>query len=358
LSRFEDRVVLSWIEPDGSGGPALRFSTREGKGWSTPRTAAQDPRLAADGADASGVVPLAGGSLAAHWSLERDGSSYARDLAAAVSRDGGATWSTPSRPHRDGTATEHGMATLVPRADAGRFGLVWLDGRAGEQSTYGEGGTGLYWADWNGDGFDPEVVLDPRVCDCCKTAGAMSPSGPLVAYRDREADELRDTAIVREVNGAWSSPSPLHADGWRLTACPTNGPAVATRGARAVVTWFTGAGSSPSVSAVVSADGGATFAAPVRIDGGFPSGRVDATVLADGSAVVVWLEKHGDRGEVRARRIDAAGIPAEPILVAETSAARTSGYPRVAAVGAREAIVAWTDTAPPGRVRAAVVTLP
>jgi len=85
---------------------------------------------------------------------------------------------------------------------------------------------------------------------------------------------------------------------------------------------------------------------------------VDATTLPDGSAVIVWLEKIGDRGEVRARRIGPANELAAPVLVAETSAARTSGYPRAVAVGARDVLVAWTDTAPPGRVRATVVTVP
>jgi hypothetical protein len=250
------------------------------------------------------------------------------------------------------------MATLIPRPEPGRFGIAWLDGRAGEMSDSGEGGTALYWADWNGSGFDPEVVLDPRVCDCCKTAGAMAPAGPLLAYRDRDADERRDTSIVREAGGRWSAPSTLHADDWRLTACPTNGPAVAARGDRVVVAWFTGAGSTPTVSAALSGDGGHTFATPLRIDGGSPSGRVDATTLADGSFVIVWLEKIGERGEVRVRRIGPANELGAPILVAETSAARSSGYPRAMAVGERDVLVAWTDTIPPGRVRATLVTVP
>jgi len=358
LAQLGDRLVLSWIEPAAPGGPALRFASREGSGWSTPRTAAQNPRLAADGADAPGVVPLSDDSLAAFWTLKRPGSTFARDLEVALSRDGGTTWSPPTSPHHDGTATEHGMATLVAGAEPGRFGLAWLDGRAGELSATGEGGTALYWADWNGNGFDPEVVLDPRVCDCCKTAGAMAPPGPLLAYRDRDLDERRDTSIVREAGGRWSTPSTLHADGWRLTACPTNGPAVAVRGDRAVVAWFTGAGSAPTVSAVLSNDGGTTFAAPLRVDDGSPSGRVDATMLPDGSAVIVWLEKIGERGEVRARRVGPASDLAPSVLVAETSAARTSGYPRVVAIGARDVLVAWTDTAPPGRVRATLVTVP
>src|SRR5678816_2869992 len=123
---------------------------------------------------------------------------------------------------------DSGMATLLPLKD-GRFGFAWLDGRAGESSQYGEGGTALYWAAWNGAGFDPEVELDPRVCDCCKTTAALTPTGPLVAYRDRDPEERRDTSMVREIAGAWEAPTQLPADGWNLKACPTNGPAAASR---------------------------------------------------------------------------------------------------------------------------------
>jgi len=358
LAEFDNRIVLSWVEPEGSTGGTLRFAVREGGAWSSPRTAAHDPRLAADSSDVPGVVPLTGGGLAAHWCVKRDGSDHARHLLAAVSSDSGATWSAPVKPHSDDTSTEHGMATLIPLAAPGSFGVAWLDGRAGELAAYGEGGTGLYWARWNGTAFDGETVLDPRVCDCCKTAGAAMASGPVIAYRDRGADELRDTSIVRDEPGGWTAPASLHADGWRLTACPTNGPAVAARGDRAVVAWFTGAGSGPSVWAAQSSNGAQSFSPPLRVDGGSPSGRVDATMLADGSSVVAWLEKLGDRGEVRVRRITPDGAAAEPVVVGTTSAARSSGYPRIVATGDREVLAAWTETGSPGRIRAAIVIVP
>src|SRR5262245_2615419 len=246
LAAFDGRVVLSWVEPQGDGG-ALRYAVREASGWSAAKTAAQDPHLAADGADVPGVVPLLGGALAAHWCVKRDGSTHATTLLTAISRDAGASWSAPARPHRDDTSTEHGMASLIPLSQPGGFGMAWLDGRAGELATYGEGGTALYWAQWDGQGFGPETVLDPRVCDCCKTAGTATASGPVVAYRDRDADDRRDTSVVRERDGRWEAPGNVHADGWRLTACPTNGPAVAAQGDRTVVAWFTGAGAGPSV---------------------------------------------------------------------------------------------------------------
>jgi hypothetical protein len=358
LSASGDRVVLSWVEPDSAGRPTLRFATREGHGWTAARTVVRNAALASDNADVPAVVPLGDGSLAAHWTVKRDGSPHARDLMVATSNDGGQTWSAPVRPHRDDTASEHGMATLVPANATGAFGICWLDGRAGALSEYGEGGTSLYWADWSGGAFGPDVLLDPRVCDCCKTSAAEGSRGPLVAYRDRSTADKRDISVVHREGTAWSTPRPVHDDGWSLTACPTNGPAIATRGELTAVAWFTGANATPAVWAALSADGGTTLAAPVRVDGGSPVGRVDATMLPDGSAAVVWLERKGGSADVSVRRISAGGGAAAPLVVAKTSPARASGYPRVVATGARDVLVAWTETGPPGRVRAATVTLP
>jgi hypothetical protein len=357
FSEFGGRIVLSWVERDAAGTPSLRFATRDGDAWSAPKTVLRESRLASDWADVPSVVPLGDGALAAHWTVMHDGSRDARDLLVAVSRDGGLTWSPPASPHRDGTASEHGMATLVPTGTNDDFGVCWLDGRGGAQSDYGEGGTSLYWADWEGGGFRPEILLDARVCDCCKTSASRGSSGPLVAYRDRETGERRDIAVVHRSGAGWSAPVSVHQDGWSLVACPTNGPSIVASGAGAAVAWFTGAEAKPSVWTALSKDGGTTFGAPVRLDGGAPVGRVNAAMLADGSTAVVWLERKGDRAEVRVRRVAADGGLTSPVVVGTTSAARTSGYPSIAANGANGALVAWIETGSPGRLRASVVPL-
>jgi len=358
LASDGDRLALSWVEPDAGGGAAVRFSLWRGGGWSPVQLAARDPRLVKDGADVPGVVPLPDGSLAAHWTVGRGSSEYARDLFVSISRDGGATWSAPASPHRDGTVTEHGLATLVPGLSGAPFGIVWLDGRAGEGTAHGEGGTALYWASWNGGSFDAEVLIDPRVCDCCKTAAAVAAAGPIVAYRDRGDDERRDISLSLHVSGDWSPPVSVREDGWRLTACPTNGPSITARADLVWAAWFSGAGSDPAVRATWSTDGGRTLADAVRVDGGNPSGRVDAAILPDGAAAIVWLERKRDRAEVRVRRARPGGSLSEAIVAGETSASRKSGYPRVAAVGGRDVLVAWVETGEPGRLRASVVTLP
>jgi hypothetical protein len=357
LSQSGGRVVLSWVEPDAAGVPTLRFAQRSGGAWGPPKTATRDPLIAADSADIPSVVPIGDGGLAAHWTVKRNGSSHARDLFVAVSGDGGTTWSRPTRPHRDDTESEHGMATILPTGPQDAFGICWLDGRSGALSEYGEGGTSLYWADWTGEGFAPEVLLDERACDCCKTSAALGPKGPLVAYRDRSEAERRDLAVVRRDGAVWSAPAPVRGEGWSISACPTNGPSIVARGDRAAVAWFTAADATPSVWVAPSTDGGATFGTAVRIDGGSPVGRVEATMLADGSTAVVWLERSGKDAEIHVRRVGPDGRLGSPVFVAKTSTARASGYPTLAAAGDRDVLIAWIETGSPSRIRAATVTL-
>ena len=357
LSQSGNRIVLSWVEPDAAGVPTLRFARRDNAAWGAPKTASRGPLLAADSADIPSVVPTSDRGLAAHWTVKRNGSAHARDLLAAVSGDDGVSWSRPARPHRDDTESEHGMATILPTGPRDEFGICWLDGRSGALSDYGEGGTSLYWADWTGEGFGPEVLLDERVCDCCKTSAALGSRGPMVAYRDRGEAERRDIAVVRRDGTGWSAPRPARGDGWSLSACPTNGPSIAARGGHAAVAWFTGADATPSVWTALSADGGTTFGTAVRLDGGAPVGRVEAAMLADGSTAVVWLERSGKDAEIHVRRVGPDGRLGSPVFVAKTSTARASGYPTLAAAGDRDVLIAWIETGSPSRIRAATVTL-
>jgi signal transduction histidine kinase len=108
-------------------------------------------------------------------------------------------------------------------------------------------------------------VVDTRVCDCCQTSAAMTSKGPVVVFRDRSAAEIRDIAISRYVDGAWTASAPVHADNWEVNFCPVNGPAIVASGDTVAVTWFTGARDPSKVQVAYSTDAGATFGAPIRV---------------------------------------------------------------------------------------------
>ncbi len=354
LARDRDgRVYLSWLEPAGDSAHALRFATLQDGAWSAPRTIAQRSDFFVNWADFPSLVPLSGRTLAAHW-LQRSGSArYAYDVRIAQSADGGETWSEPLVPHRDGTATEHGFVSLFPIRDS--LGAVWLDGRNFAQAAKGESADMMLLMTTVGPAGGPgaERIVDERVCDCCQTSLAIASSGPLVVYRDRLEGEIRDISIARWSDSGWSRGTVVHADDWKIDACPVNGPAIAAAGDRVAVTWFTNVRDTARVYLAMSTDAGITFAPPTRIDDGNPVGRVDVELDDQGGAIVSWMEFTSDQqADVRVRRVDAQGAPGTAVIVARTSGARASGFPRMVSRG-DDLIFAWTEAGTPSRIRVA-----
>ncbi len=341
-------ILMSWQEPEGDG-DAVRTSRLSDSVWSEPATIAQARDLFVNWADFPSIIELPDGSLAAHW-LQREGpGTYAYGVRIARSRDGGRSWSEPVAPHRDGTLTEHGFVSLFPAAGEA-VAAVWLDGRdyaraaAADEPEPREAEMALRYAEIEETGrLQAEVVLDPRTCDCCQTSVTITSTGPLLAYRDRSETEIRDIAVVRLVDGIWTSPRAVHEDGWRIPACPVNGPALAGDGDHVVAAWYTAASERPRVLVAFSEDAGAHFAAPLRADEGTPLGRVDVELLPDGSALVLWLEAGEDGARVSARRIQIDGASSPAATVAVTDVSRLSGFPRMALTGS-VVVLAWTDT--------------
>jgi hypothetical protein len=357
LATAGGRVWLSFIAENGPE-HLLQVACRSSGRWTGPHTVARGESLLANWADFPSCVPLADGSLAAHWLALRSGGRYAYHVQIARSPDGIA-WSSPFRPHRDASPTEHGFVSLVPDP-LGGLTAVWLDGRAYAGKEEGDPGaeTSLRAADWTPAGLGDEAVLDPRVCDCCQTSAVRASSGLVVAYRDRAEDETRDIAIVRRVEGSWTAPRPLARDGWRIPGCPVNGPVLAASDDRVAAAWFTMAADTARVQVAVSEDGGATFSKPVRVDGAKALGRVDVALLPRGDVLVVWLETtDAGVGEVRARRVGRDGVLHAAFGIARTSAERAAGFPHV--VVARDSIFfAWTADAEPPQVGMAALALP
>jgi hypothetical protein len=188
-------------------------------------------------------------------------------------------------------------------------------------------------------------------------SATITASGPLVAYRDRTEDEIRDSSVVRQVNGAWTPPVTVHNDGWQIAACPVNGPAVEARGDTVAIAWFTGAQDTARVRVAFSVDGGATFSGVLRIDGGAPAGRVGIALDDRGDAIVSWLERvPPDAAEVRVRRVSRSGTMGTPFTISRTSAARASGFPRIVRRG-DALIAAWTVPGDSARVQVGEVSL-
>ncbi len=355
LARTSDgAVVLTWFEPVAGRRHALRVALRTAEGggrWSEPRTIAASDSFFVNWADFPSLVALADGSWIAHWLARVPGGVYAYHVRLAVSRDRGMTWSRPLTAHRDRSPQEHGFVAMVPWDDS-TAALVWLDGRAMKPAGLaheggGEGGGDMtlrFGTVTSSGRLGEEVLLDARTCECCQTALARTTGGLVAAYRDRSSEEIRDIAVLRRVGGAWSAPVHVAQDNWHYPGCPVNGPALSASSDTVAIAWFTAPGNAAHVFAAFSFDGGASWGTPIRVDDGRPVGRVDVELLADGSALVTWLETGRAQAEVRARRVHSGGHPARSWRVSESSDARSSGFPRMLRVG-DEILFAWTSAA-------------
>lgn len=328
-----DRVILSWME-SLTGAGVVKFSERTATGWTPSQVVASSPALMVNPADVPMVLALPNNDLVAAW-LQENGSEEMYDLRLTWSKDGGKTWSRPTSAHQDGTRTQHGFPAMFPLA-AG-VGMVWLDGR---ETVSPSGAMTLRAAQFAPDGaIRSDVVIDKRVCDCCPTSAAMTAEGPIVAYRDRSADEIRDIAVSRFVDGRWSAPVLVHRDGWKINGCPVNGPAISARGAAVAVAWFTVQQGTGRAFAAFSSDNGRTFGAPIRVDDGVAIGRLQVSLLKDRSAAVSWIESKDPGSFFNVRRIARDGSRSPAAFIAEGLA---STHPKM--VYARdELLLSWVE---------------
>ena len=334
-------VFLSWMEKKNKQS-TLKFSTFSGEQWTEPVTIATGNNWFVNWADYPVLISNGNQQLIAHY-LEKSGAStYAYDVKYTTSPDNGKTWSDAKILHDDGKQAEHGFVSMMPYGE--KFFVCWLDGRntVSEDSGSHDGHHGqmsIRGAILTKEGIkENEWELDNRVCDCCQTAVAITTTGPIVVYRDRSENEIRDMSIVRFVNGQWTTPKIIYADQWKIKGCPVNGPRADAIGNNVAIAWFAMKDDKGQVKIIFSSDGGNTFKAPVQIDEGNPIGRVDVVMLDEKTAMVSWMEG----ADIKAIKVSSDGTREKPIMIAASSNARSSGFPQMTKAG-NKLIFALTD---------------
>jgi hypothetical protein len=109
------------------------------------------------------------------------------------------------------------------------------------------------------------------------------------------------------------------------------------------------------VTVAFSRDGGASFGEPIRVDGGHPAGHVDVALLADGSAVVTWVEQQKAGASIEAIRVRSDRTRGAGVRVAQIASASAAGFPRIA-ISKDNVMVAWTGD--PAGVQLALLHIP
>lgn len=346
-------LLLAWTNSQPGRRHILQFSRYDpalARWLHAPTTIAVGNSMFVNWADTPHITATPDGALWVHWLQKSADAPYAYDVVVATSRNGGARWSAPLLPHDDGTQTEHGFVSLWPQSrDA--LGIAWLDGRntgGGDHDTHVGGGAMTLRAATIGPDLRVRdgVELDAMTCDCCQTSVAMTARGPLLVYRGRTAGEIRDILATRRDGEAWTTPARVHADDWKMPACPVNGPSVAAAGEAAVVGWYTAPDNVPVVKLARSEDAGDSFGAPVVLDHGEAvQGRV-AVALDDGQAWALWLREDGGGQSLwLSRRSADLATEHERIELARLQGrGRATGFPQLA-LHRGVAYVVWTDVA-------------
>jgi hypothetical protein len=328
----DGNLLLSWVESD-----VLKYSIRKGTQWSETRTIAAHRHFFHHPAELPEVIAMPGGSLLAHWIETPNTESETEFIYVSSSRDG-IKWTTPVMGHHDHSEVQHGLASMAPDGDK-EASIFWLYASKGPDKP-----TQLMRTVVSVDGNEvKEEMLAADVCECCPTAVARTTRGLLVAYRGHTKDDIRDIAVTRLESGRWTSPKIVYPDKWQVDACPVNAAAVAAKGDKVAISWYTASGDNARVELSVSGDSGATFSKAAVVSTGQAYGYTSIALDDAGGAFVSWLERGGDGAKVLARHISDAGA-AGPVVQVAAGTRKNLGYPRIVRAG-NETWIAWnTDS--------------
>ncbi len=262
------------------------------------------------------------------WYLKKhDEGTYSYNIWLVQSFDNGATWQPPTQLNNDNSGGEHGFADIIPLGDS--FLISWLDGRntIGHHGAHG-GAMMVNWAIINADGsVHSNETLDSRSCDCCHTALASVGGAPMLAYRDRSEEEVRDIAISRWNGAKFTESAPWHEDNWQISGCPVNGPSVIDRQGKAALAWYTQAKGNAELKFKVAGS------APITLSN-TTLGRIDALQYGRYS-FISHLSSTTDSGStVKIIRLDSTDLSAtaNTFRITASSAQRSSGVPRMAII--------------------------
>lgn len=357
LESTKGEMILTWLEPLSPQGYRFRLAVSQGDRWTDPATITSGKDISMFPADLPGVTEAKDGTLTAYWQVtdKSNGDRYATIIQVASSRDGGRTWSTPTKPYHGAHPGQHGFISAFPVDE--QVGFVWLDAeeqqyipaKGGSGKEDWKGAIGLRFASVNAEGrVNSDSFIDRITCECCPTAAAVTARGPVVVYRGRQEPRdakplevdvykptVRDIQISRLENSKWTVPHPIFNDNWVMNACPDNGPAVDAAGNRVAVAWWTAANDKPNVKVAFSGDAGDTFSPPVRVDMGTGTGQVTVSWTDDQSgAVVGWLENN----RVWARWVSRDGLLGTPVPLGTAAGRRLPRW--IARSG--EIVAVWT----------------
>ena len=342
----QDVTILSWVKKINDFTTQFNYSYLIDDKWEEPKEIITGQDWFVNWADFPSIVEN-NGNVLAHFLKKSSQETFAYDIKLNILPKGSPHWQTESNLHTDGTKTEHGFVTMLPYKEDSFF-ITWLDGRnmasGNGHEHLGHGGEmALRAAEIAIDGtISNDVVIDEKTCTCCQTTAAITNNGPIVLYRDKTDEEIRDIAITRQVNGKWTTPTSIFDDGWKIKGCPVNGPKVDAISNNIAVAWFTAAQGKPKVKVSFSENSGADFTVPVVIANKEALGRVDIVLIDKDNAIISWMENVEKLTYLKAMKVNKTGTKSTLITISEMDGSRKAGFPQMERVGDKM-FFAWTS---------------
>ena len=220
-------LSLTWISSDEDMNAELNFRQFKDGDWLNPMTLAVGSDWFVNWADFP-THAISGDQVLTSYLKKSAGGSYTYDVFLSLHNLSGEKVKEDFILNTDGFKSYHGFVSIVAKDDEG-FLISWLDGRnkVEKDADGNHKPMTIRFAEItnNGDIIN-ENELDASVCDCCQTSITNTDKGPLVVYRDRSKEDIRDIYVTRNIDDKWETRAAVHNDGWVIYGCPVNGPKV------------------------------------------------------------------------------------------------------------------------------------
>ena len=336
----DGKLSLSWVNSIRGKEATLLYSQIENDVWKKPTTITSGKDWFVNWADFPANATNGDVLLTSHLRKSATG-TYTYDVVLNLRKLNGEIIKENFLLNTDGMKAEHGFVSVIPDEKDG-FLITWLDGRntVKEMKESHHKAMTIRTAEVSTEGvISNETQLDARTCDCCQTSITMTQNGPIIVYRDRSKNEIRDIYFSQKKDSVWSIPKPVFNDNWKINGCPVNGPKIVSNKENTAVAWFTAADEKPKVK--VSLLSGSTFNEPITLNDMDAIGRVDVVFINSNELLVSYMESDEKGTYLRCKKVAKDGVMSKAITVSEINSGRSTGVPQLEVLGG-VAYFVWT----------------
>ena len=243
----------------------------------------------------------------------------------------------------------NGFASMAV-ASSGDVYAAWLDGRNPGQM-HGTFSVYLARSTDRGKSFGANVEVSGGSCPCCRPRIAFGAKGEvLVFWRKVFHGNIRDMVASASTDGGATFAAPVRVaeDNWQIAGCPESGPAAARLGNRVFVAWMTethqGKG---GVKLTWTDDGGKSFAPAKVVSQGILDANHASMAISGNHLELIFQGRDPQKDQSWSSlqpylvEIEASGKMSVPMAIASE---KSITYPVVAADDSGRLFMAWNET--------------